>query len=126
MSKPMPARLSRVTAIPLAVLLIAAAGAGVAVPAGAAGPTNGKVAFARDPDGAGDLFTMNPDGTGLAHIGNGENIKFSPTGWTKPVPSGFAVHTAMWTPLWQAKDTRVPVGENLMFSPLPMCARPVP
>src|SRR5436190_3421027 len=80
MSKPMPARLSRVAAIPVAVLLIAAAGTAVAVPAGAAGPTNGKVAFARDPDGAADLFTMNPDGTGLAHIGNGENIKFSPTG----------------------------------------------
>ena len=80
MSKAMPAWLSRVTAIPVAVLLLAAAGAVVAAPAGAAGPTNGKVAFARDPDGAGDLFTMNPDGTGLAHIGNGENIKFSPTG----------------------------------------------
>jgi TolB protein len=80
MSKPMPARLLRVTAIPVVVLLLAAAGTVVAAPAGAAGPTNGKVAFARDPDGAGDLFTMNPDGTGLAHIGNGENIKFSPTG----------------------------------------------
>ncbi|MGZ4523726.1 MAG: TolB family protein [Mycobacteriaceae bacterium] len=78
MSKPISARLLRVTAIPVAVLLLA--GAVAAPSAGAAGPVNGKVAFARDPDGAGDLFTLNPDGSGLVHIGNGENIKFSPTG----------------------------------------------
>ncbi len=80
MSKFMPARLVRVTAIPVAAVLFAAAGAVVAGSAAAGGPVNGKVAFARDPDGTGDLFTMNPDGSGLAHVGNGENIKFSPTG----------------------------------------------
>src|SRR3954451_16263189 len=81
MVKLVPARLSRMTAIAIAALLfITAEGALVAAPARGASPVNGKVAFARDPDGAGDLFTMNPDGSGLAHIGNGENIKFSPTG----------------------------------------------
>src|SRR3954451_11400562 len=97
MSRPMPARLLRVTAIPVVVLLLAAAGPVVAAAAGGGGPVNGKVAFARDPDGAGDLFTMNPDGSGLAHIGNGENIKFSPTGTRVSFACFNGAHVAVCT-----------------------------
>jgi TolB protein len=94
----MSARLVLAAVVPAAALLLAAAGAVVA-PAGAAGPVNGKVAFARDPDGAGDLFTMNPDGSRLVHVGNGENLKFSPNGTRvsfacPPGPDHIAVCTA--------------------------------
>jgi TolB protein len=40
---------------------------------------NGRVAFARNPDG-GPLITMNPDGTDAVVIGRGEHIQFSPDG----------------------------------------------
>ena len=53
--------------------------AGPATSATTSSPQNGRVAFARAPD-EGALFTMNPDGTGLARIGKGEFPRFSPDG----------------------------------------------
>jgi TolB protein len=97
MSRPLSYRLLHASVVSTAALLVAAAGVMVAAPAGAATPVNGKVAFARDPDGAGDLFTMNPDGSGLAHIGNGENIKFSPNGTRVSFACANGDHVAVCT-----------------------------
>lgn len=56
-----------------------AVGVSVAAQPSGAAPVDGRLAFAQDPD-EGPLFTMNPDGTGLAQIGFGEHLQFSPDG----------------------------------------------
>jgi len=50
------------------------------LPSGAASVANGKLAFAREPDDEGALFTVDADGSDRVRVGTGENLRFSPDG----------------------------------------------
>jgi Tol biopolymer transport system component len=66
--------------LPILAITVVAASALVTGPAGSVTtnpPHNGRLAFGED---EGSLFTMNPDGSGLARIGEGEFPQFSPDG----------------------------------------------
>jgi hypothetical protein len=65
--------LAAVTAALAAALLEAAAPAGAAFP----GP-NGRIAFASDRDGDIDIYSMNPDGTGVRVLTNNSAIDTQP------------------------------------------------
>jgi Tol biopolymer transport system component len=81
------------------VVLCATTSVVTATPSVAATVSNGKIAFAREPDDEGALFTVNPDGSGLVRVGTGENVRFSPDGTTLlfACPSAAGDHVAVCT-----------------------------
>jgi len=87
-------RLSRpLLVIAIAAVAVSALTTGTATSATTEALQNGRLAFAKQPD-EGALFTINPDGTGLARIGKGEFPQFSPDGTRLSFACGNGDHVA--------------------------------
>src|SRR3954454_12024227 len=88
-----PRRRHSLLLIAVAAVAVSALMTGTATSATTSTLQNGRLAFAKQPD-EGALFTINPDGTGLARIGKGEFAQFSPDGARLSFACGNGDHVA--------------------------------
>ena len=88
-----PRRSKSLLFIAIAAVAVSTLTTGTASSATPSTPQNGRMAFAKQPD-EGALFTINPDGSGLARIGKGEFAQFSPDGARLSFACGNGDHVA--------------------------------